>query len=58
MSEMPVGDIQELESRIERLHRQKQELKLELNELQSVVGFNRERLEVGVDEFIKVLRGR
>lgn len=52
LSETPAGDIEELESRIERLRGNKQELESDLSELQSVIRFNRDRLEDGTEEFM------
>jgi len=45
LPETPVGEIDELESRIERLRAQKRELESEINEVQSVIGFNQDMLE-------------
>jgi len=45
LSETPVGDIEELESRIKRLRNTKQKSQSELNELQSVIRFNQDRFE-------------
>lgn len=56
LPETPAGDLDELESRIDRLRDQKQEVESELNELQSVIGFNQERLEEGADEFIESVK--
>ncbi|MFQ3293106.1 MAG: chromosome segregation ATPase [Natrialbaceae archaeon] len=47
LPETPVGDIDELDSEISRLRNQKQQLEAEVNELQSVIGFNEERLDEG-----------
>lgn len=44
LPEAPVGEISELESEIDRLRQQKQQLEAEVNELQSVMGFNEEML--------------
>jgi DNA repair exonuclease SbcCD ATPase subunit len=43
--EAPMGELDELESEISKLREQKQQLETEVNELQSVIGFNEERLE-------------
>jgi len=56
LPETSAGDLEELESRIERL-RKKQELESKLNELQSVIGFNQERLEDGAEEFMEAVEG-
>jgi len=52
LSDTLAGDLEELESRIDRLRKRKQELESEVNELQSVIGFNQERLEEGAEEFM------
>jgi DNA repair exonuclease SbcCD ATPase subunit len=44
MPEAPVGEINELESEIKKLRGQKQQIESDLNELQSVIGFNEEML--------------
>lgn len=45
LSEMPSGDIEELESQIGRLRDRKQNLEAEINSLQNVIRFNEEMLE-------------
>jgi len=45
LPELPMGELQEVESEIERLRSQKEQLEREINELQSVIGFNEEMLE-------------
>jgi len=45
LPEAPVGEIDELESRIDRLREQKRALESEINEIQSVIGFNQDMLE-------------
>jgi DNA repair exonuclease SbcCD ATPase subunit len=50
LSETPAGDIKEVESRIKRLRSTKQEYESELNELQSVIRFNQDRLEEDAEE--------
>lgn len=55
MSETPVGDLDELDSRIDRLRSEKQGLESELNELQSVIGFNEEMLDSDTDNTLSVL---
>ncbi|WP_336328589.1 archaea-specific SMC-related protein [Halovenus sp. HT40] len=52
LSETPAGELKELDSRIKRLRNNKQELESELNELQSVIRFNQERLKEDTDEFM------
>jgi DNA repair exonuclease SbcCD ATPase subunit len=52
LSETPAGDLEELESRIERLRNNKQGLESDLNELQSVIRFNQERLEEDTEQFM------
>jgi len=44
LPDTPTGDIKELENDIEVIRAQKQALESELNELQSVIRFNQERL--------------
>jgi len=51
----PAGDIDDLERRIDQLRTRKQKLESELNELQSVIGFNQERLEEDATEFTEAL---
>lgn len=55
LPETPAGDIDELETRIDQLRIQEQDLESGLNELQAVIDFNQERLEDGADEFPDVL---
>jgi DNA repair exonuclease SbcCD ATPase subunit len=55
LPETPAGDLDELDSRIDRLRTQKQELESELNELQSVIGFNQEMLEADTTEPVAAL---
>jgi predicted RNase H-like nuclease (RuvC/YqgF family) len=50
LPETPAGDIDELETRIDQLRIQEQDLESGLNELQAVIDFNQERLEDGADE--------
>ena len=45
LPETPTGEIEELESQIDRLREQKRQLESEVNEIQSVIGFNQELLE-------------
>jgi len=45
LPETPMGDIDELDSRIERLRDEKQAIEGEINELQSIISFNEEMLE-------------
>lgn len=53
LAETPVGDIDEIETEIRRLRDRKQQLEVEVNELQSVIGFNEEMLEdAGVSAFV------
>ena len=58
LSETPAGDIKELESRIKRLRNTKQELESDLNELQSVIRFNQDRLEEGTEEVLTAVDGQ
>jgi len=51
LSEEPASDPDELATRIDRLRTRKQALETELNEVQSVIGFNQERLEDGAETF-------
>lgn len=55
LSETPAEDIEELESRIRRLRNKKQKLESDLNELQSVIRFNQDRLEDDSEEFMTVV---
>ena len=55
LPETPAGDIDNLDARIDRLRTQKQESESELNELQSVIGFNRARLQEGGSGFLDAL---
>lgn len=45
LPDTPAGDLEEIEAGIDRLRSRKQELESELNELQSIIGFNQEMLE-------------
>lgn len=45
LPETPVGDIEEIDDTIRRLRQQKQQLEADVNEVQSVIGFNEEMLE-------------
>jgi len=45
LSDVPAGEIDEREAEIRRLRQQKQQLEAEVNELQSVIGFNEEMLD-------------
>jgi chromosome segregation ATPase len=47
LPETPVGDIDEVEAEISRLRGRKGQLEAEVNELQSVIGFNEEMLTEG-----------
>ena len=47
LSETPVGEIEEINSKVERLREQKQAIETEINELQGVIGFNEEMIEDG-----------
>jgi chromosome segregation ATPase len=47
LPETPVGDIDEVEAEISRLRGRKGQLEAEVNELQSVIGFNEEMLAEG-----------
>jgi len=47
LPETPVGDMSELDAEIRRLRQQKQQLVADVNELQSVIGFNGEMLDEG-----------
>lgn len=49
LPETPAGDLDDLDDRIDRLRTRKQGLESELNELQSVIGFNEEMLGAGGD---------
>ncbi len=51
LSVAPDGSVSELESRIDQLRTKKQQLESELSEVQSVIGFNEERLEDEGDTF-------
>lgn len=51
LPQAPADEIEDLEARIEQLRTQKQTLETELNEIQSVIGFNEERLEDSADTF-------
>jgi chromosome segregation ATPase len=55
LPETPMGDIDDQEARIDRQRAAKQELESELNELQSVIGFNQERLEADGSGFLDAL---
>jgi chromosome segregation ATPase len=55
LPEAPVGEIEELESRIDRLREQKRQLESEVNEIQSVVGFNQEMLEEADEDVLDAL---
>lgn len=45
LPEAPVGEIEELDAEIRQLREQKQRLETEVNELQSIIGFNEEMLK-------------
>jgi predicted nucleic acid-binding Zn-ribbon protein len=45
LPDLPMGELQEVESEIKRLRGQKEQLEREINESQSVIGFNEEMLE-------------
>ncbi len=45
LPDLPTGELQEVESEIKRLREQKEAVEREINELQSVIGFNEEMLE-------------
>ncbi|WP_276258925.1 archaea-specific SMC-related protein [Haloglomus litoreum] len=47
LPDLPMGELQEVESEIRRLRGEKEQLEREINELQSVIGFNEEMLEDG-----------
>jgi len=50
LQEPPGDDIDDLESEISRLRERKQRVQAEINELQTVIGFNEEMLETGDHE--------
>jgi DNA repair exonuclease SbcCD ATPase subunit len=45
LPDLPMGELQEVESEIKRLRNQKEQVEREINELQSVIGFNEDMLE-------------
>ena len=45
LPEAPVGEVAELESELDQLRERKRHLESEINEIQSVIGFNQEMLE-------------
>lgn len=47
LPDLPVGELQEVESKIERLRDRKSQLEQEIDELHSVIGFNEEMLTDG-----------
>ena len=55
LPETPVGEIDELESRIDRLRTAKRELESEINEVQSVIRFNQDMLEGEDDDLLDAL---
>ena len=55
LPEAPVGEIDELESRIDRLRSQKRELESEINEVQSVIRFNQDMLDGEDDDLLDAL---
>jgi DNA repair exonuclease SbcCD ATPase subunit len=55
LPDTPAGDLEELDARIDRLRNEKQALESDLNELQSVIGFNQEMLEADPDKALSVL---
>ena len=57
LPDAPVGEISEIESEISRLRERKQTLETEVNELQSVIGFNEEMLEDGDTSALETLSG-
>lgn len=52
LPETPMGEVDELESRIERLRTEKQSLETDLDELQSIISFNEEMLEDTADDIL------
>ena len=52
----PANDMDELETRIDRLRSQKQDLEAGLNELQSVIEFNQERLNDDIPKALDMLK--
>jgi chromosome segregation ATPase len=55
LPETPAGDLEEIETRIDRLREQKQALESELNDLQRIIGFNQELLEGSENDFFEVI---
>lgn len=55
LPETPAGDIEELESEIDGLRERKRHLETEVNDLQSVIQFNRETLEDTSDSLLDSL---
>ncbi|MFB6207272.1 MAG: archaea-specific SMC-related protein [Haloglomus sp.] len=52
LPEAPMGEVDELDSRIDRLRAEKQSLESDLDELQSIISFNEEMLEDTADELL------
>lgn len=57
LPETPMGEVDELDSRIDQLRTQKQSLESEINELQSIISFNQEMLEDADADILSTLQG-
>jgi chromosome segregation ATPase len=55
LPEAPVGEIDELEARIDRLREQKRSLETQINETQSVISFNQDMLEEADADLLEAL---
>jgi chromosome segregation ATPase len=55
LPEAPVGEIDELEARIDRLREQKRSLETQINEIQSVISFNQDMLEEADADLLEAL---
>jgi len=54
LAETPADDLKNLKTRIDQLRTKKQQLEIELSDIQSVIGFNQDQLEGGTETFAEV----